>query len=343
MTHLTVGALTYLAVFLIALIIRRTMGDPDAPSHRNILRFLILPFGIWATIVAMNLSAEQLGRGVTAETVSRYSPLPVLITVWVMFAGTNLFTDIYANRLRHMGRMGGEVLLRPVANAVKLIIAISCVLIYLDKIGINITTVLAGLGVGGIAVALALQRPMEDVFGAVTLYAQQPAKIGDFCRFGQITGTLEEIGLRTTKVRTLANTLIAVPNSQLANEAIDNFSARRKILYNTRLRLGYDTPPETVRRVLEGIRKLLAGDDRVIDEGSRVRFVEISDDSLQIEIFTHINTTVWADFLEISEDLNLKILEVIAEAGTSLALPASTLKIEPEGAETLEAVVSETS
>jgi MscS family membrane protein len=340
---LALGAVTYLAVFVIALIIRRTMGDPDAPSHRNIVRFLILPFGVWATFIAMNLTAEQLGRGVTAETIARYSPLTVLITGWVMFAATSLLGQLYANRLRASGRVGSEVLVKPVENALKLIIAAACILIYMDKIGINITTVLAGLGVGGVAVALALQRPMEDVFGAVTLYAQQPVRIGDFCRFGQITGTVEEIGLRTTKVRTLANTLIAVPNSQLVNESIDNISARRKILYSPRLRLGYDTPSETVRRVLEGIRALLAEDDRVLDEGMRVRFVEIADDSLQIEIFAHIDTTVWADFLEISEDLNLKILEVIARTGTSLALPASTLKIQPDDAETLRAVAMETS
>ena len=225
--------------------------------------------------------------------------------------------------------------MRPASNAAKLIIAIGAVLVYLDQLGINITTVLAGLGVGGIAVALALQKPMEDVFGAITLYSQQPIRVGDFCRFGTFTGTVEEIGLRTTRVRTLANTLIAVPNSKLCNESIDNISARQKILYNPNLRLNYDTPPAQVRQLLENLRSLLSEHDRVLKDTCRVRFRNIADDSLQIEIFAHIDTTVWVEFLELTEELNLRILEVVADAGTRLSLPASTLHIQPGDAESL--------
>jgi MscS family membrane protein len=185
----------------------------------------VLPFGIWLVIMSMNTAATSLGRGVTAETLGQYSPIPILVTAWVMFSGMNLVRDLYTSRLHIEGRQGAAVFLHPAANAIKLLIAIGAVLIYLDKLGINITTVLAGLGVGGIAVALALQKPMEDVFGAITLYAQQPVRIGDFCRIGNETGTIEEIGLRTTRVRTLANTLIAIPNARLASEPIDNISA----------------------------------------------------------------------------------------------------------------------
>jgi MscS family membrane protein len=327
-TMVAVGAAIYGLVFLSALIIRRVTGDTDLPSHQRVFRFLIVPFGIWAAILAMNTTATSLGRGVTAEAIGRASPIPVLITLWVMFAAINLFRDLYAKRLRETGRVGGEVLIRPAGNAMKLIIAIAAILVYLDQIGINITTVLAGLGVGGIAVALALQKPMEDIFGAITLYSQQPVRVGDFCRFGEITGTIEEIGLRTTRVRTLANTLMAVPNSKLSNESIENISARKKILYWPRLRLNYDTPPEQIRMLLENLRKLLREHDRVLQDTCRVRFVEIADDSLQIEIFVHLDTTVWVEFLELTEELNLRFLEAVADAGTRLALPASAVRIE---------------
>ena len=131
--------------------------------------------------------------------------------------------------LHNRGRPGVLVLLHPAANAIKVFIAVGASLIYLDKFGINITTVLAGLGIGGIAVALALQKPMEDMLGAISLYTQQPIRVGDFCRIGGRTGTVEEIGLRTTRLRTLAHTLIAVPNHRLVNEPIDNISARGNI------------------------------------------------------------------------------------------------------------------
>ena len=238
---LVAGALAYAMVFLIALIIRRVLSKSESPSRDRVYRYFVLPTGIWIFGIAATSVATWLGRGVTAENMAQFSPVSSLLTVWVLFAGTNLIHDILTDRLRRQNRPGAAVFLRPLSNAVKLLIAISATLIYMDKIGINITTVLAGLGVGGVAVALALQKPMEDVFGAITLYANQPVRVGDFCQIGEVTGTIEEIGLRTTRIRTLANTVIAVPNSRLANEPIDNISARQKIRFLANLRLRYDT------------------------------------------------------------------------------------------------------
>ena len=259
---------------------------------------------------------------------AQFSPVSNLLTVWVLFAGTNLIHDILTDRLRRQNRPGAAVFLRPLSNAVKLLISISATLIYMDKIGINITTVLAGLGVGGVAVALALQKPMEDVFGAITLYANQPVRVGDFCQIGEVTGTIEEIGLRTTRIRTLANTVIAVPNSRLANEPIDNISARQKIRFLANLRLRYDTSPEQLEQLLSGIRGLLASYERVLTEGHRVRFTEIADDGLRIEVIAHLDTTDWVEYLELAEYLNIHILDIVAKAGTALSLPARALHIE---------------
>ena len=248
--------------------------------------------------------------------------------MWVFFAATNLTRDILTDRMRSQGRAGAAVVLSPLSNAAKLLIAISATLIYMDKIGINITTVLAGLGVGGVAVALALQKPMEDVFGAITLYAQQPVRVGDFCRVGKVTGTIEEIGLRTTRIRTLANTVIAVPNSRLANEPIDNISARQKSRFLANLRLRYDTSPDQLQQLLAGIRDLLTSYERVLSEGHRVRFTEIADDGLLIEVIAHLDTTDWAEYLELAEYLNIHILDIVSKAGTALSLPARAIHIE---------------
>ena len=325
---LVIGAAVYAGIFLLAFAIRRLFGDPDKPSHRQIFRFLVLPFGIWLVILSMNLAANTLGSGVTAAAWEQATPVPILITVWMMFGAMNLFRDIYSSRLQDQGRPGAAVLLQPAGNAIKILIVVGAILVYMDKVGINITTVLAGLGVGGIAVALALQKPMEDVFGAFTLYTQQPIRVGDFCRVGDYTGTIEEIGLRTTRIRTLANTLIAVPNAKLANEPIDNISARRKIRYRPILRLRYDTSPEQMQQVLNGIRELLESDEHVLPEGQRVRFREIADDALLVEVNSYVDTTNWATYLELAEGLNIRILEIVAQAGTKLSLPAKTLHLE---------------
>ena len=323
-----VGILVYATAFLIALAIRRVLGDPETLSHRRVFRFLILPFGFWAVIISMNIVATSLGRGVTGEMMGRLSPVPILVTVWMMYAGVNLMRDIYSSRLQQRDRSGAAVLLRPASNAVKLLIGMGAALIYLDKLGINITTVLAGLGVGGIAVALALQKPMEDVFGAITMYTQQPIRVGDFCRVGTEMGTIEEIGLRTTRLRTLADTLIAIPNGRLANEPIDNISARQKILYRPILRLRYDTTPEQLRNIMDGIRDLFGSHDRILQDNHRVRFKEIADDALLVEVYAYLDTKDWSVYLELAEELNMRILEIVAQAGTTLSLPARTLHIE---------------
>jgi len=323
-----VGILAYATVFLIALAIRRILGDPETPSHRRVFRFLILPAGIWVVLISMNTVATALGRGPTAEMLGRVTPVPILVTVWMMFACMNLMRDIYSNRLQQRDRPGAAVLLRPASNAAKLLIGLGAALIYMDKLGINITTVLAGLGVGGIAVALALQKPMEDIFGAITLYTQQPVRVGDFCRVGTEMGTIEEIGLRTTRLRTLANTLIAIPNGRLANEPIDNYSAREKILYRPTLRLRYDTTPEQLTHILDSIRKLFSSHERILQDSHRVRFKEIADDALLIEVYAYLDTTAWSVYLELAEELNMQILEIVAQAGTTLSLPARTLHIE---------------
>ena len=169
---------------------------------------------------------------------------------------------------------------------------------------------------------------MEDVFGAITLYTQQPIRVGDFCRIGTETGTIEEIGLRTTRLRTLANTLIAVPNARLANEPIDNISARSKILFRPTLRLKYDTSPEQLQSILDGIREMLGTHDRVLQDNHRVRFTNIADDALLIEVYAYVDTRDSAVYLELAEDLNMRILQIVARAGTTLSLPARTLHIE---------------
>ncbi len=322
------GVAAYLATLILALILRRVSGDPTLPSRKRVFRFLVLPVGIWMFIIAGTEAAEFLGRGGTAEAWRQLSPIPILVTSWMLFGAINLVRDIYINRQRQAGREGSSMLARPFANAVKLVIAIGATLTYLDQLGINITTLLAGLGVGGVAVALALQKPMEDIFGAITLYTQQPIRIGDFCRIGNEMGTIEEIGLRTTRVRTLANTLIAIPNARLASEPIDNISARRKILYRPELRLRQDTTADQVEVVLNGIRELLESHERVLNDGHRVRFKDFASDALLVEAFAYINTTDWAEYLEIAEELNLSIMRIATDAGSGLSLPTQALRLE---------------
>lgn len=324
---LGVAILAYGVVFLIAIAIRKTLTDLHTLSQQRLFDFLTIPTGIWVVIISVNAAATSLGRSETAEAWGQLSPVTILVTVWFLFTGMSLVRDVYLARLQY-GDRSGSILLHTAANATKVIIALCAVLIYLDKLGVNVITVMAGLGVDGISVALALQKPLEDVFGALTIYALKPIKVGDFCRIGNRTGTIEEIGLRTTRVRTLANTLIMVPNAQLANEPIDNISARKKIWYRPFLRLRYDTTPEQLQQILEGIRSLLSSDEQVLQDNHRVRLKEIAEDALVVEVYAYLATTDWAEYLEIAEGLNIQILKIVSQAGTSLYPPARAVQLD---------------
>jgi MscS family membrane protein len=325
---LAVGIFAYGFVFLIAISVRRILSDTNSVSRQRVYRFLRTPFAIWVVVMSINATTSTLGRGVTAEAWERISPVAILVTVWFLYAGMNLVRDMYVAHLQNSGRPGALVLLHPAANAVKVLIAIFAIVIYLDNFGVNITTLLAGLGVGGIAVALALQKPMEDVFGAISLYTQQPIRVGDFCRIGDSTGTVEEIGLRTTRLRTLANTLIAIPNHRLAVQPIDNISARGHIWYHPILRLRCDTTAEQLGHVLEGVRELLRSHQRVVQGNHRVRFNKFEEYSLSVEVYAYLTTTDWREYLELAEGLNIRILEIISQSGTRLSMPAKSLYVE---------------
>jgi MscS family membrane protein len=134
--------------------------------------------------------------------------------------------------------------------------------------------------------------------------------------------------LRTTRIRTIGNTVISVPNAKIAGEYLENFSARQKILYNPTLRLRYDTPPEALQRVLQNIRAMLEAHPRVLPQGPRVRFVQIGAHALEIEIFAYLDTIDWAEYLAVAEELNLRVLENVASSGARLALPAQSLVVE---------------
>jgi MscS family membrane protein len=324
---LGVGILAYAVVFLIGTLVRRGFAHPDEPSRQRVYRFIVIPFAIWVTILSIHGTVARLGRAATAEIWEQVSPVPLLVTVWLLFASMSLARDLYAAHLQDKGRPGALVLLHPVANAVKMLIAIIAIVIYLDKLGVNIATLLAGLGVGGIAVALALQKPMEDMLAAVTLYTQQPVRVGDLCRVGDHKGTIEEIGLRTTRLRTLADTVVAVPNHRLVNQAIDNISARGNIWYHQILSLTYETTPDQLQQVLDSVRDLLRSHERVVQDNCRVRFIEFDEHSLSVEVYAYLTTTDWPEFLEMAEELNIRILEIVSEAGTSLFMPAKVFDV----------------
>ena len=222
-------------------------------------------------------------------------------------------------------------LIRVGARITSFALAILIVVEGARSLGIPVVGVMAGLGVGGLAIALAAQPTIENFIAGLTLFADRPVRIGDFCRFGDQLGTVEEIGLRSTRVRTLERSLLTVPNAEFSRLQLDNLTSRDRILFKTKLNLRLETSAEQLERVLAGVRTLLLGHESVDPEPARVRLVDVGPHSLDLEVFAYVKTADWNEFLAIREELFVSILRQVEEAGTALAPPAHTAYLRTEG------------
>ena len=271
---------------------------------------------------------DLLGPSVTLRAALEGQTLLLVAIAWLIIGLLESGIGRIAERLRRSGQGQAIVLLPTVTNALKFIVIGVAALVWLDNIGVKVTTLLAGLGLGGLALALGLQKSIENVVGAVSLLTLQPVRVGDFCRFGSTVGTVEEIGLNATRVRTLDRTVVNVPNAQFSNLHLDNFTRRDKIWYHPRIRLRYDTTPDQIRYILVEVRKLLYSHPKVSSDPARIRFEEFGVYSLDLGIFAYITVTDFDEFLEIAEDLNLRIMDVVAKGGAKLTLPSQTTYLE---------------
>ncbi len=192
------------------------------------------------------------------------------------------------------------------------------------SLGVPLTAVLAGLGVGGLAFALAAQSTIENVIGGITLFADHPVRVGDFCQFGDKLGTIEEIGLRSTRVRTLDRTVITVPNAEFAKLQLENLTRRDCILFKTTLGVRYETTPEQLRLLPTRLREMLLAHPKLLHEPLRVRFAGFGAYSLDFDIFAYIHTRDWDDFLATREEILLRVADIVEEVGTSFAFPSQT-------------------
>ena len=283
-------------------------------------------FLLWILIV--NKSIDLVSPTVTMRAIAQSHVLLTIAVTWAIMRAIDFLIDRYPHRVRESGRSGAVVLLKPLRNVLRIVIAIAAVLVVLDNIGFKVTTILAGLGVGSLAVALAAQKTLEDVIGAITLYASQPVRHGDFGRFGNTLGTVEDIAMRATRIRTLDNTLVSIPNAEFAKLNIENFTKREKIWYHPRISLKYGTTQDQIRTIIAEVEKLLRAHPKVLPDITRVRFEELGEYSLNLNVFTYIDTTDFNEYLEIAEELNYQIMDAVEKAGASFALPSQTMYLE---------------
>jgi len=259
-----------------------------------VLHVLLVIGGAWLLVRAADVAAETVGKSPWAHT----HPAS-----------------------RSLVPLGSRVM--------KVVLVLFAALALLTTLGYPVTTLIAGLGIGGLALALAAQKTIENLFGAFSIGIDQPLREGDYVAIEGVQGTVEAIGLRSTRIRSLERTLISIPNGKLADMRIESYAVRDRIRLACKLGLVYATTSAQLRQVLTGLEEALRVQPKLWAEEARVHFVGYGDSSLDIEVEAWFQTTDWAEFLDIRQEVLLAFMSAVEAAGSAFAHPTRMVQLAP--------------
>jgi MscS family membrane protein len=326
---------------VVALLLAAAMRKIALPILRRVFRSVIDEKDDWLLDRLTGPLRGLLGLAVLEATIS-FLRLPlfarqvwsfaggaaaIILGGWLVARVIHVAGKIFGTRIERRGGADATAVIRLCERTLIFLNAgvVIVKLLQLAHVVKDVSTLVAGLGVGGIAIALAAQKTLENLFGGISIIFDKTIRVGDACRIGDQTGTVEDIGLRSTSLRTDARTVLTVPNSQLSAMSVENFGMREKIFFRHVVGIRLETSAQQMRSVLDALRKLLAADPRVEPLTSRVRLFRISPSSLDLEIAAYVLTTDGLRFLETQEDLLLRIMDAIEANGTTTAFPSQTL------------------
>ncbi len=326
----------WLAVLLILFVLlfvtwrvhRRARRAATGESWRKNLRPLAAPASFLLLMsVAEYLVRVQVGiTGVATDAVQILFPaLTYLAMAWLVWQGALFIAETIIRSPRISDQGLDAHLLRLLARVVGLCAVLAILFWGGNRLGLPLYGLIAGVSVGGLAVALAGQGTLENFLGSINIFADRVVRIGDVCRYGTDVGTVEAIGLRSTRLRSPDRTLTTVPNADFAKMHITNFSRRDRMLLKTMIGLRYETTPDQMRHILTRLRELLAAHPRILKDPVRVRFVGFGDSALNVDIFAYVNTPDFNEFLGIQEDILLRVIDLVEASGTGFAFPSQTL------------------
>ena len=283
---------------------------------------LVVVFGLLIPFIDRQVNTSGDFSRIVDTTITGFY---YLSAAWLFWLVVRLFFEWLILSPRIADESLDANLLRLIAGTIGLIGIIIILAYGAQKLGVPVMSMLAGLGIGGLAIALAIKPTLENLIGGIILYVDKPVRVGDFCTFGAKTGTVESIGIRSTQLRALDRTLITVPNAQFADLEIVNWAKCDEMLINETIGVRYETKPDQLRYALAKLREMLHAHPRINSESIRVRFSGYGDCSLNLTIRVYAMTREWNDFHAIREDIFLRIYDIITEAGTGFAFPSQTI------------------
>jgi MscS family membrane protein len=260
----------------------------------------------------------------------------IIIIFWAL---VNILSHL-AGHIHKITNRFGDKISADVANfivkSIRFFLIILGAIAVFQEWGYNVSGFLASLGLVGMAFALAAKDTAANLFGSLVIFSDKPFKVGDWIKTPQVEGTIETIGIRSTKVRTFAQAQVTVPNATLANSAILNWSRMGKRRIKMTIGLTYDTKGEIVKKIVEDIKDMLKNHPDIHQDTIHIYFTAFGDSSLNIFCYYFTKSTDWGEFMRVQEDTNLKIMEIVESNGSEFAFPTQTLYINNENDERVE-------
>ena len=319
--------LSWALVSLLSFLVQKIWSKAGKEKVTAILHALALPVQLYAAVLLFVALTQRMGISIVVR--QRFSVIIVTIGIvaflMLLWRLTDFISSYSKDRMTRRGRISAISVILFLKRTTKAAIVVIGIIAILGAVGVDVTAGLAALGIGGIALALGAQKTMENFVGSVSLIADQPMRVGDYCRVDDIKGTVESIGMRSTTLRTAARTIVTIPNGQLSSSKIENYAHRDRFIFNPILLFRMETTPDQMRFLLVELRGLWYSHPAVINSSPIVRFTGITTDSLKVEITAYIESPNVDASQEVQEDLLLRMMDIIAQSGTALAYPSQTL------------------
>jgi MscS family membrane protein len=251
----------------------------------------------------------------------------VWLVLWSAIRLTDGLSNWWAEAAKKTETKLDDQLVPIVRQSVKVFLYIVGVVFVLQNLGYSVMSLLAGFGLGGAALALASKDTVANVFGSIVIFFDKPFQIGDWIEMGSLEGTVEDVGLRTTRIRTFANSQVTIPNALFTTNTVNNWSKMKKRRIKMSVGVTYSSSPEKVDVLVCKIRQIIADDENMLHDFYLVNFDNFGPYSLDIFIYCFTRSTVWAEFLQAKQEFMFKIMHAVAELGLDFAFPTQTLHI----------------
>lgn len=339
-------ALAFLAIFL-SIVLRKVLASVGVRALRRLTKLTktdldemlleavapplsaaVMLIGLYAAVIILDLPNEPVD-------VRRFVSVALRVAVitdvaWLFLRIIDAFSAYFLSIARRTDTALDDQLIPLIRKSLKVFVALLATVFTIQNLGYSVASLLAGLGIGGLALALAAQDTLSNLFGSLTVLLDRPFAVGDWIEFDGHEGVVEEVGFRSTRVRTFAKTQVSVPNRVLANSVVNNWS--RMPIRRVKMVVGvtYQSTARQMEAAVEGIKNILRGHKEVHQDFFLVNFTDFGSSSLDIFVYYFTTTTVWPEYLRIRQEVNVEIMKLLERLGMEVAFPSRTVYLRSE-------------